>query len=64
MVSNVPWIGIGNLEQNQTWGANEALVQALPSKAGGPVRAEGNGPSLYFRDRDGNTIDLKGAATP
>ncbi|MEO7941092.1 MAG: VOC family protein, partial [Burkholderiaceae bacterium] len=34
----------------------------------GPVRvnfgAEGDGPSLYFDDPDGNTIELKGPTTP
>ena len=48
-----------------------ALAQHLRAAGAPPLApatinfgAEGNGPSLYFQDVDGNTIELKGAASP
>lgn len=35
-----------------------------PQRAESRFGAEGNGPSIYFSDPDGNTIELKGPAHP
>lgn len=34
------------------------------AEAGRRYGAEGNGPSIYIRDPDGNTVELKGPAEP
>ncbi len=43
-------------------------LTAMAIEPSGPVRvnfgAEGDGPSLYIQDPDGNTIELKGPSTP
>ena len=49
---------------------DEAAIRALMARHGVPVHgevqnnfgAEGNGPSIYITDPDGNSVELKGPA--